>query len=122
MDRISWDQAIDEIGDKITAIREKSGADAVYWLGSAKFTNEARLPVPEVRRVLGHELRRPSGAHLPLDDGGGRRQHLGLRRADEFLQRHPQRQTMIIMGGNPAEAHPVAMQHVLRARRSTART
>ena len=38
--RIKWDQAIDEIGDKLTAIREKSGADSVYWLGSAKMTNE----------------------------------------------------------------------------------
>ena len=39
--RISWDQAINEIGDKMTEIRKKSGADALYWLGSAKFTNEA---------------------------------------------------------------------------------
>src|SRR5687767_8325415 len=29
--RISWDQAINEIGDKLTAIREKSGPDSVYW-------------------------------------------------------------------------------------------
>src|SRR3954453_5716959 len=39
--RISWEQAIEEIGDKVLAIREKSGADSMYWLGSAKFTNEA---------------------------------------------------------------------------------
>ncbi|HEY7237817.1 MAG TPA: molybdopterin-dependent oxidoreductase, partial [Burkholderiales bacterium] len=38
--RVSWDTAINEIGDKLTAIREKSGGDAVYWLGSAKMTNE----------------------------------------------------------------------------------
>ena len=38
--RIKWDQAIDEIGDKLAAIREKSGGDSVYWLGSAKMTNE----------------------------------------------------------------------------------
>ncbi|MFL5174483.1 MAG: molybdopterin-dependent oxidoreductase, partial [Microvirga sp.] len=38
--RISWDQAIDEIGDKLMDIRGKHGADAVFWLGSAKFTNE----------------------------------------------------------------------------------
>src|SRR6185295_2694311 len=39
--KISWEQAINEIGDKLLQIREKSGADSVYWLGSAKFTNEA---------------------------------------------------------------------------------
>ncbi|MEA2979780.1 MAG: formate dehydrogenase major subunit, partial [Alphaproteobacteria bacterium] len=38
--RISWDTAINEIGDKLMEIRGKSGADSVYWLGSAKFTNE----------------------------------------------------------------------------------
>ncbi len=38
--RIKWDQAISEIGDKMMAIREKSGADSVYLLGSAKMTNE----------------------------------------------------------------------------------
>ena len=39
--RLSWDQAIDEIGDKLLDIRQKAGPDSVYWLGSAKFTNEA---------------------------------------------------------------------------------
>jgi formate dehydrogenase major subunit len=38
--RVSWDQAIDEIGAKLLAIREKSGPDSVYWLGSAKYSNE----------------------------------------------------------------------------------
>jgi formate dehydrogenase major subunit len=38
--RITWDMAIDEIGNKLMEIREKSGPDSVYWLGSAKFSNE----------------------------------------------------------------------------------
>src|SRR6185312_9613766 len=38
--RIKWGQAIDEIGDKLADIRKKSGPDSVYWLGSAKMTNE----------------------------------------------------------------------------------
>ena len=38
--KLSWDQAIDEIGDKLMEIRQKSGPESVYWLGSAKFTNE----------------------------------------------------------------------------------
>jgi formate dehydrogenase major subunit len=39
--RTSWESAIDEIGDRLLDIRQKSGPDSVYWLGSAKFTNEA---------------------------------------------------------------------------------
>ncbi|MGH6704981.1 MAG: molybdopterin-dependent oxidoreductase, partial [Bradyrhizobium sp.] len=38
--RVKWDQAINEIGDKLMQIREKSGPESVYWLGSAKFSNE----------------------------------------------------------------------------------
>ena len=38
--RVGWDQAINEIGDKMMEIRQKSGPESVYWLGSAKFSNE----------------------------------------------------------------------------------
>ena len=33
--RISWEQAINEIGDGMMKIRDESGPDSVYWLGSA---------------------------------------------------------------------------------------
>ena len=38
--RMSWDDALNEIGDKMLEIREQSGPDSVYWLGSAKFNKE----------------------------------------------------------------------------------
>ncbi|MEE8535275.1 MAG: molybdopterin-dependent oxidoreductase, partial [Kiloniellales bacterium] len=38
--RISWETAIEEIGDKMLEIRQQSGPDSVYWLGSAKHSNE----------------------------------------------------------------------------------
>ncbi|MEW8584260.1 MAG: molybdopterin-dependent oxidoreductase, partial [Candidatus Thiodiazotropha sp.] len=31
--RISWEQAINEIGDKMLEVREQSSPDSVYWLG-----------------------------------------------------------------------------------------
>lgn len=37
---ISWDQAITEIGDKLLAIREKDGPDALHFNGSAKVSTE----------------------------------------------------------------------------------
>lgn len=37
---ITWDQAIGEIGDKLLAIREKDGPDALHFNGSAKVSNE----------------------------------------------------------------------------------
>ena len=38
--RITWDVAINEIGDKMLDIYKTSGPDSVYWLGSAKHGNE----------------------------------------------------------------------------------
>jgi len=37
--RISWEQAINEIGDKLLQIRKESGPDAVFCVGSPKHSN-----------------------------------------------------------------------------------
>ena len=37
---LTWDQAINEIGDKMLAMREKDGPDSLMFLGSAKVSNE----------------------------------------------------------------------------------
>ena len=39
-ERISWEQAVDEISAKMLEIREQDGPDSVEFLGSAKFSNE----------------------------------------------------------------------------------
>src|SRR5215213_5153806 len=39
--RLSWEQAVDEIAAKMTLVRKETGADSVYMIGSAKMTNEA---------------------------------------------------------------------------------
>jgi formate dehydrogenase major subunit len=107
--------AINEIGDQMLKIREqRSGLGLLARLGQAQ--QRAGLPVPQVRRLLGHQQRRPPGADLPLHHGRRRCQHLGLRRDDQLLQRHPQLKAIFIIGGNPAEAHPVSLLHVLKAK------
>ena len=39
-ERISWETAVNEIGDKMLEIRKKHGPDCVEFLGSAKFSDE----------------------------------------------------------------------------------
>jgi formate dehydrogenase major subunit len=111
--RISWDTAINEIGDKISDIREKSGADSVYWLGSAKFTNEASYLLRKFGAFWGtnsvdHQARichstTVAGVANTWGYGAQTNSYNDIRNA----------KTMIIMGGNPARAHPVSLQHVL---------
>ncbi|HMX14320.1 MAG TPA: molybdopterin-dependent oxidoreductase, partial [Thauera aminoaromatica] len=38
--KISWEQALNEVGDRLLRIREESGPDAVYFIGSSKHNNE----------------------------------------------------------------------------------
>jgi formate dehydrogenase major subunit len=111
--RISWDQAINEIGDKLMEIRGKSGADSVFWLGSAKFTNEGAYLMRKFGAFWGtnsidHQARichstTVAGVANTWGYGAQTNSYNDIRNS----------KTMIIMGGNPAEAHPIAMQHVL---------
>jgi formate dehydrogenase major subunit len=111
--RIKWDQAIDEIGDKLLAIREKSGPDSVYWLGSAKFTNEGSYLFRKFGAFWGtnntdHQARishstTVTGVANTWGYGAMTNSYNDIRNA----------KTQIIMGGNPAEAHPVSLQHLL---------
>ena len=39
-ERISWETAVNEIGDKMLQIRKEDGPDSAVFLGSAKFNNE----------------------------------------------------------------------------------
>ncbi len=111
--RISWNDAIDEIAAKTLAIREANGADSVYWLGSAKFTNEAAYLLRKFAAFWGtnsvdHQARichstTVAGVANTWGYGAQTNSYNDIRNA----------KTMIIMGGNPAEAHPVSLQHVL---------
>ncbi len=111
--RIKWEQAIDEIGDKLMAIRQKSGSDAVYWLGSAKMTNEGSYWFRKLGAFWGtnntdHQARichstTVTGVANTWGYGAMTNSFTDIRNA----------KTQIIMGGNPAEAHPVSLQHLI---------
>ncbi len=111
--RVSWAVAINEIGDQLTAIRQKSGGDSVYWLGSAKMTDEGSYLFRKLGAFWGtnntdHQARichstTVTGVANTWGYGAMTNSFTDIRNA----------KTQIIMGGNPAEAHPVSLQHVL---------
>ncbi|MBV1799968.1 formate dehydrogenase subunit alpha [Siccirubricoccus sp. G192] len=111
--RIGWDQALDEIAAKLLEIRERSTPEAVFWLGSAKFTNEAAYLFRKLGAFWGtnntdHQARichstTVAGVANTWGYGAMTNSYNDIRNA----------RTIAIMGGNPAEAHPIAMQHVL---------
>ena len=114
--RVSWDTAVNEIGDKLLQIREKSSSDSVYWLGSAKMTNEGAYLFRKLGAFWGtnntdHQARichstTVTGVANTWGYGAMTNSFNDIRNA----------KTIIIMGGNPAEAHPIAMQHMLEGK------
>jgi formate dehydrogenase major subunit len=105
--RMSWDNAMTEIADKLMETRQKSGPDSTFLLGSAKFSNEGAYLFRKFAAFWGtnnvdHQARichstTVAGVANTWGYGAQTNSYNDIRNA----------KTMIIMGGNPAEAHPV---------------
>lgn len=114
--RISWDQAIAEIGDKLLEIREKSGPDSVYWLGSAKHSNEQAYLFRKFAAYWGtnnvdHQARI---CHSTTVAGVANTWGYGaMTNSYNDIQKS---KAIFLIGGNPAEAHPVSLLHLLKAK------
>jgi formate dehydrogenase major subunit len=114
--RVSWDQAINEIGDKMLEIRKASGPDSVYWLGSAKHNNEQAYLFRKFYAFWGsnngdHQARI---CHSTTVAGVANTWGYGAM-TNSFNDMHNSK-AMLLLGSNPAEAHPVAVQHILKAK------
>ncbi|MBT4018037.1 MAG: formate dehydrogenase subunit alpha [Alphaproteobacteria bacterium] len=114
--RVSWEQAINDIGDKMLDIRKASGPDSVYWLGSAKFNNEQSYLFRKFYAFWGsnngdHQARI---CHSTTVAGVANTWGYGAM-TNSYNDMHNSR-SMFLIGSNPAEAHPVAVQHILRAK------
>ena len=114
--RISWEQAINEVGDKMLAIREQSGPDSVYWLGSAKHNNEQAYLFRKFAAFWGtnnvdHQARI---CHSTTVAGVANTWGYGAM-TNSYNDIHNSK-AILIIGGNPAEAHPVSLQHVFKGK------
>lgn len=114
--RISWDQAINEIGDQMNKIRDESGPDSVYWLGSAKHSNEQAYLFRKFAAYWGsnnvdHQARI---CHSTTVAGVANTWGYGAM-TNSFNDIHNS-QSMILFGSNPAEAHPVSLLHLFKAK------
>ncbi|MCB9946717.1 MAG: formate dehydrogenase subunit alpha [Rhodospirillaceae bacterium] len=114
--RISWDEAIEEIGNKMLEIREASGPDSVYWLGSAKHSNEQAYLFRKFAAFWGtnnvdHQARI---CHSTTVAGVANTWGYGAM-TNSYNDIHNSR-AIFLIGGNPAEAHPVSLVHMMRAK------
>ncbi len=114
--RISWEQAIEEVGDRMLSIREQSGPDSVYWLGSAKYSNEQSYLFRKFAALWGtnnvdHQARI---CHSTTVAGVANTWGYGAM-TNSYNDIHNAK-AIFIIGANPAEAHPVSLQHIFRGK------
>ncbi|MGK0272429.1 MAG: formate dehydrogenase major subunit [Cocleimonas sp.] len=114
--KISWDQAINEIGDKMLEIRKESGPDSVYLLGSAKHNNEQAYLFRKMAGMWGtnnvdHQARI---CHSTTVAGVANTWGYGAM-TNSYNDIHNSK-SILMIGSNPAEAHPVSLLHIMKAK------
>jgi formate dehydrogenase major subunit len=114
--KVSWEQAINEIGDKMLEIRKASGPDSVYWLGSAKFNNEQAYLYRKFYAFWGSNNGDHQARICHSTTVAGVANTWGYGAMTNSYNDMRKSKLMILFGSNPAEAHPVAVQHIMWAK------
>src|SRR5438046_1870360 len=109
-------QSAAEIGDKMLPIREKSGPDSVYWLGSSKHSNEQAYLLRKFAAFWGTNNPDNQARICHSTTVAGVANTWGYGAMTNSYNDIRNAKTLFFLGGNPAEAHPVSLQHILEGK------
>jgi assimilatory nitrate reductase catalytic subunit len=112
-----WYEAISETANKIKAIQEKYGKDAVAFLGGASMTNEkAYLNGKFARVALQTANIDYNGRLCMVSAGAANKMAFGVDRAANPWSDIPLAKVIILTGTNLAECFPILTDYIWRAR------
>ena len=114
--RISWDQAYDEISKKMLEIREKSGPDSLFVVGSSKHNNEQSELLCKWIRLWGTNNTDHQARICHSTTVAGVAQTWGYGAMTNSYNDEQNSKSLLFLGSNAAEAHPVSMLHTLHAK------
>ncbi|MBI1943899.1 MAG: formate dehydrogenase subunit alpha [Betaproteobacteria bacterium] len=122
--RISWDTAYDEISKKLLAIRddkEKGGPDALFVVGSSKHNNEQSYLLRKWVSLWGTNNCDHQARICHSTTVAGVAQTWGYGAMTNSYNDEQNSKSMMFLGSNAAEAHPVSMLHTLHAKENGAK-
>ncbi len=114
--KLSWEQAFNEVGDQMLDIRKESGPDSLYFMGSAKFSNEGCYMYRKLAAMWGTNNVDHSARICHSTTVAGVANTWGYGAQTNSFNDIQNANAIFFIGANPAEAHPVAMQHILIAK------
>ena len=115
-ERISWDQAINEVGDRLLQIRQQAGQDAVFWIGSSKHNNEQSYLLRKFVSMWGSNNCDHQARICHSTTVAGVAQTFGYGAMTNSFNDLHHSKAVLFIGSNPSEAHPISMLHFLHAK------
>ncbi len=119
--RISWDQAYQEISEKLLAIRKESGPDALFVLGSSKHNNEQSYLLRKWIALWGSNNIDHQARICHSTTVAGIANTWGYGAMTNSYNDEQNSKCLFFLGSNAAEAHPVSMVHTLHAKENGAK-
>jgi formate dehydrogenase major subunit len=119
--RISWQQALDEVSAKVLATRKASGPDAVFWVGSSKHNNEQAYLMRKFVSMFGSNNTDHQARICHSTTVAGVANTWGYGAMTNSYNDMQNTRCALYIGSNAAEAHPVSMLHMLHAKETGAK-
>jgi formate dehydrogenase major subunit len=119
--KVSWDQALKEVSDKLLAIRKDSGPDATFWVGSSKHNNEQSYLFRKFVSMFGTNNMDHQARICHSTTVAGVANTWGYGAMTNSYNDEQNSKTILFFGSNAAEAHPVSMLHTLHAKENGAK-
>ena len=115
-ERISWDQALDEISKKMLELRKESGPDSMFFVGSSKHNNEQAYLMRKWVSFWGTNNTDHQARICHSTTVAGVANTWGYGAMTNSYNDMQNAKAALYIGSNAAEAHPVSMLHVLHAK------
>lgn len=114
--RMSLDQALNEIGGRMLQPREKAGPDAIFWIGSSKNNNEQSYPLREFVWMRSSNNCDHQARICHSTTFAGVAQTYGYGAMTNSFNDLGHSKAVLFIGSNASEAHPISMLHFLHAK------
>ncbi len=117
-EKISWDQALDEITTKMKSLKKTSGPDSLFFIGSSKYNNEQAYLLRKFVSFFGTNNTDHQARICHSTTVAGVANSWGYGAMTNSYNDMQNSKAAIYIGSNAAEAHPVSMLHMLHAKES----